>query len=133
MGEAELSQPPAQPSEKKGFLGRVQQGVEAAKHVQAERSEKKTAAAQAQADAMWAQRQALLDQGHELYEYRVVAIKSSLIGDKMDVGQVEATLNQWAAQGWHVRSITETEVAGHIGPGGTAGLVIVFERRLTQA
>ena len=85
--------------EKKGLLGRVQHGVDAVKQAQAERSEKKTAEVQAQAEAMRVLQQTPLDQGHELFEYRVVAIKSTLVGDKMDVGQVEATLNQWAAQG----------------------------------
>jgi hypothetical protein len=50
----------------------------------------------------------------------------------MSAGDVEGTLNTWAAQGWHMRSIVETSVSGRVGPGGTAGLIIVFERRLTQ-
>jgi hypothetical protein len=103
------------------------------KQAQAHRVEKKVEAHQAQVDALRAQRQALLDQGHALYEYRVVPIREALIGDKIDVSAVDRTLNEWAAQGWRVRSITEAQVAGRVGPGGVGGLIIVFERRLTQA
>jgi Domain of unknown function (DUF4177) len=63
----------------------------------------------------------------------VVQIRSALVGDKMNVGEVEGTLNEWAALGWHVKSIVETQVAGRVGPGGVGGLIIVFERRLSQA
>jgi Domain of unknown function (DUF4177) len=79
------------------------------------------------------QRQALLDQGFELYEYRVVPIRSTLVGDKMNAGDLEGTLHQWAAQGWRVKTIVETQVGGRVGPGGVGGLIVVFERRLTQA
>jgi hypothetical protein len=47
----------------------------------------------------------------------VVQIRSALVGDKMNVGEVEGTLNEWAALGWHVKSIVETQVAGRVGPG----------------
>ena len=60
------------------------------------------------------------------------SIRSTLVGDKMDAGDDEGTLNEWAAQGWHVKSIVEASVSGRVGPGGTAGLIVVFERRLTQ-
>ena len=138
MSDVDLPEAPDQGEpEKKGLLSR---GVGAVKQVsaqaQAQRAEKiKNLDDRLKADqeALKAQRQALLDRGYELYEYRVIPIKSTLIGDKMDVSQVEGTINQWAAQGWHVRSVVETQVAGRVGPGGVGGLIILFERRLTQA
>ncbi len=62
------------------------------------------------------------------FEYKAETIRSKLIGDKMDGSQVEQLLNQRAGDGWQLRSITETEVKGRVGPGGTMGLLLVFER-----
>lgn len=132
MGDIELPEPPEedQHQTRKGVLGRVQQGVGAVEHAQAQRSERKDNEAQSREEWLATQRQALLAQGHELYEYRVVPVRSKLIGDKVDVSDVERMLNEWAVQGWHVRSITETSVSGRLGPGGTMGLIVVFERRI---
>jgi hypothetical protein len=62
------------------------------------------------------------------YEYKAETIRSKLIGDKMDGSEVEKLLNARAREGWQLRSLTETEVKGRIGPGGTMGLLLVFER-----
>jgi Domain of unknown function (DUF4177) len=143
MSDVGLPQAPDQgePSEKKGLLSR---SVGAVKQAQAQAQAKKTekhaeavneldARFKAGDEALRVQRQALLDQGYELYEYRVVPVRSTLVGDKMNVGDLQGTLDQWSAQGWRVRSIVETQVSGRVGPGGVGGLIIVFERRLTQA
>jgi hypothetical protein len=66
----------------------------------------------------------------EVYEYKVESIRESLIGDKIKTTDLEALLNRYAQDFWHVKSITSATVTGRIGPGGTSGLVIVFERRV---
>jgi tryptophan 2,3-dioxygenase len=137
MGDAELPEAPDQQQpEKKGLLSRgmgaVKQAGEAVKQAQVQRTDKKAEAVHAQEEALRAQREALRAQGHELYEYGVVTLRATLVGDKMNVADLQKTLNQWSANGWRVRSIVETQVSGRVGPGGVEGLIIVFERRLTQ-
>ena len=63
------------------------------------------------------------------YEYKVETVRSSLVGDKMDAGGLEKLLNERAAEGWQVKSVTNTTVKGRVGPGGTDGLLVVFERQ----
>ena len=62
------------------------------------------------------------------YEYKVETIRSSMVGDKMDSESVEESLNDQAREGWQLKSLTATQVKGRIGPGGTEGLLAVFER-----
>ena len=62
------------------------------------------------------------------YEYKVVELREGLIGGKMSGGKLEKVLNEWAAQGWHLRAITTAEVKGRVGPGGTEGVLVTFER-----
>jgi uncharacterized protein DUF4177 len=62
------------------------------------------------------------------YEYKVETIRSSLVGDKIDSGGVENALNEHAREGWQLKSLTAAQVKGRIGPGGTEGLLAVFER-----
>jgi hypothetical protein len=62
------------------------------------------------------------------YEYKVETIRSSMVGDKIDSGSVEESLNDQAREGWQLKSLTATQVKGRIGPGGTEGLLAVFER-----
>ena len=62
------------------------------------------------------------------YEYKVETIRSSMVGDKMDSDSVEEELNDQAREGWQLKSLTATQVKGRIGPGGTEGLLAVFER-----
>ncbi len=62
------------------------------------------------------------------FVYKAETIRSKLIGDKMDGTQVEQLLNARAVEGWQLKSVTETEVKGRVGPGGTMGLLLVFER-----
>ena len=138
MSDDDLPEAPGEDDpEKKGLLSR---GAGAVKQAQAHRAEKQAQKVKelddrfkADEEALRAHRQALLDRGYELFEYPVVPVRSTLVGDKMNVGEVQGTLDQWSAQGWRVRSIVETQVAGRVGPGGVGGLIIVFERRLSQA
>jgi uncharacterized protein DUF4177 len=67
------------------------------------------------------------------YEYKVETIRSSVVGDKMDSGAVEKSLNDRARGGWQLKSLTATQVKGRIGPGGTEGLLAVFERPIGAA
>jgi hypothetical protein len=62
------------------------------------------------------------------YEYKVVELREGLIGGKMSGDKLEKVLNEWAAQGWHLRTITTAEVKGRVGPGGTEGVLVTFER-----
>ena len=62
------------------------------------------------------------------FEYRCVIARSSLIGDKMNEDKLEAQINEIAAHGWQLKAMTETEVKGRVGPGGTKGLLLTFER-----
>ncbi|GAA5122663.1 DUF4177 domain-containing protein [Pseudonocardia adelaidensis] len=62
------------------------------------------------------------------YEYRVLALRESLIGGKLSADKLERLLNDEAEQGWQLKSITSTEVKGRIGPGGVEGLLVTLER-----
>jgi len=48
----------------------------------------------------------------------------------MSGGKLEKLLNEHASQGWRLRAITSADVKGRIGPGGTEGLLVTFERRI---
>ena len=62
------------------------------------------------------------------FEYKAETVRSSMVGDKMDSGGIEELLNEQAREGWQLKSLTATQVKGRIGPGGTEGLLAVFER-----
>lgn len=64
-----------------------------------------------------------------MYEYKVVQVREGLIGGKMSADKVENVLNDYAAKGWQVKAITAVEVKGRIGPGGTEGVLVTFERQ----
>ncbi|HEU5454653.1 MAG TPA: DUF4177 domain-containing protein [Nocardioides sp.] len=64
------------------------------------------------------------------YEYKVVQIREGLIGGKMSADKLEKILNESAAQGWRVKAITTAEVKGRVGPGGTEGVLVTFERQV---
>jgi Domain of unknown function (DUF4177) len=66
----------------------------------------------------------------ERYEYRVVEVRESRIGGKMSGGKLEKLLNEHASQGWQLKAITSADVKGRVGPGGTEGLLVTFERRI---
>jgi Domain of unknown function (DUF4177) len=62
------------------------------------------------------------------FEYRCVIARSTLVGDRMNEDRLEAQINEIARQGWQLKAMTETEVKGRVGPGGTKGLMLTFER-----
>lgn len=64
------------------------------------------------------------------YEYKVVQIREGLIGGKMSADKLEKTLNEWASKGWRAKAITTAEVKGRVGPGGTEGVLVTFERQI---
>ena len=64
-----------------------------------------------------------------MYEYKVIQIREGLIGGKMSADKLEQVLNEWGSQGWRLRDVTAAEVKGRIGPGGTEGVLITFERQ----
>jgi hypothetical protein len=57
----------------------------------------------------------------EHYEYKVVEVRESLVGDKVSGGKLEKLLNDHASQGWQLRAITSAQVKGRVGPGGDRG------------
>ena len=63
-----------------------------------------------------------------MYEYKVVQVREGLIGGKMSADKLEKVLNEWGEKGWRVKSVTAVEVKGRIGPGGTEGVLVTFER-----
>jgi hypothetical protein len=66
----------------------------------------------------------------ERYEYKVVEVRESLVGGKMSGGKLEKLLNESASQSWQLKAITSADVKGRVGPGGTEGLLVTFERRI---
>jgi predicted rRNA methylase YqxC with S4 and FtsJ domains len=64
-----------------------------------------------------------------MYEYKVVQVREGLIGGKMSADKIEKVLNEWAEKGWQVKSVTAAEVKGRVGPGGTEGVLVTFERQ----
>ena len=66
----------------------------------------------------------------ERYEYKVVEVREKMIGGKMSGDKLEKLLNEHASQGWQLEAITGADVKGRIGPGGTEGLFVTFERRI---
>jgi hypothetical protein len=66
----------------------------------------------------------------ERYEYKVLEVRESLVGDKLSGGKLEKLLNDHASQGWRLKAITSAQVKGRVGPGGTEGLLVTFERRI---
>lgn len=65
-----------------------------------------------------------------MYEYRVVQLREKLIGGKMSADKLEKVLNEHASQGWQLKAITAADVKGRVGPGGTEGLLVTFERQV---
>lgn len=61
-------------------------------------------------------------------EYKVVEVREGLVGDKINAKKLEKILNDHAKDGWKYKSMTSASVKGRIGPGGTDGLIIVFEK-----
>jgi hypothetical protein len=64
-----------------------------------------------------------------MYEYKVVQVREGLVGGKMSADKLEGVLNDHALEGWRVRAVTAAEVKGRVGPGGTEGVLVTFERQ----
>jgi hypothetical protein len=64
-----------------------------------------------------------------MFEYKVETVRETLVGDKMDSEGVQDVLNERSKEGWRLHSLVETKVKGRIGPGGSDGLLLVFERQ----
>lgn len=107
-----------------GAIAQVQSHARAA--VEAQRAQAAEAAQQQAAYRQW-----LIAQGR-LMEYKVETVRETLVGDKINHTELERLLNAYASMGWAVKSITRADVAGRAGPGGVSGLLVVFERPVTQ-
>lgn len=66
--------------------------------------------------------------GMARYEYRVVQVREGLVGGKLSAGKLERLLNEHAGEGWQLKAITAADVKGRLGPGGSEGLLVTFER-----
>jgi hypothetical protein len=64
----------------------------------------------------------------EKYTYKVIELREKLLGGKMSGDKLERILNDHAAQGWRLKTITSADVRGRVGPGGVEGLLVTFER-----
>jgi hypothetical protein len=64
----------------------------------------------------------------ERFEYKVLELREKMIGGKMSGDKLERLLNEHAAEGWRLKTITSADVKGRMGPGGVEGLLITFER-----
>jgi len=64
----------------------------------------------------------------ERYESKVLELREKMIGGKMSGDRLERVLNEHAAQGWRLKTITSADVKGRVGPGGVEGLLVTFER-----
>jgi hypothetical protein len=62
------------------------------------------------------------------YAYKVVELREKMMGGKMSGERLESVLNEHAAQGWQLRTITTADIKGRVGPGGVEGLLVTFER-----
>ncbi len=62
------------------------------------------------------------------FQYRVVQLREGMIGGKVSDSKLEKVLNDNAAEGWQLKTITATDVKGRIGPGSVEGLLVTFER-----
>jgi hypothetical protein len=63
------------------------------------------------------------------YEYKVVELRSKMFGGAISGDKLEKLLNDFGSQGWQLKSVAAVDVKGRIGPGGTDGLVVTFERQ----
>ncbi len=61
-------------------------------------------------------------------EYKVETVRETLVGDKVDTDGVQKVLDERAGEGWRLHSVVDTKVKGRVGPGGTEGLMLIFER-----
>ncbi len=64
------------------------------------------------------------------YEYKVVELREKMLGGKLSGDRLQKVLNENAAQGWQLRTITAADVKGRVGPGGVEGLLVTFERQV---
>jgi hypothetical protein len=63
-----------------------------------------------------------------MFEYKVETVRETLVGDKVDSEGVQDILSERAKEGWRLHSVVDTKVKGRIGPGGSEGLLLIFER-----
>lgn len=126
--------------EPKGLLKRATSAVKAdlqrgkatpEEDAERQRQVEAQAAQQAAAEAAAKQRRSEWITAGKMFEYKVEQIRTSLLGDKVKTDELEQLLNRYAQDGWQLKSVTAAEVGGRIGPGGTSGLVVVFERQIT--
>ena len=62
------------------------------------------------------------------FEYLVEEIREAIMGGKMSGDRVQKVLNDKAEDGWQLKTLTAVEVKGRVGPGGTEGVLAIFER-----
>lgn len=74
----------------------------------------------------------MLDGMTPRFEYKVVQLREGMMGGKISDGKLEKVLNENAADGWQLKTITAADVKGRVGPGGVEGLLVTFERPTTR-
>jgi len=63
------------------------------------------------------------------YEYKVVEMRSKMFGGAISGDKLQTLLNEHGSQGWQLKSVSAVDVKGRIGPGGSDGLLVTFERQ----
>jgi hypothetical protein len=63
-------------------------------------------------------------------EYRVDTLRETMFSDKIKHDALGNLLNQRAREGWQLKQVVPANVGGRVGPGGTSGLLVIFERKL---
>ena len=63
------------------------------------------------------------------YEYKVVEMRSKMFGGAISGDKLQNLLNEHGSQGWQLKSVSAVDVKGRIGPGGSDGLLVTFERQ----
>ena len=63
------------------------------------------------------------------YEYKVVEMRSKMFGGAISGDKLQQLLNEHGSQGWQLKSVSAVDVKGRIGPGGSDGLLVTFERQ----
>jgi hypothetical protein len=63
------------------------------------------------------------------YEYMVIEMRSKMFGGAISGEKLQKMLNDHGALGWQLKSVSAVDVKGKIGPGGTDGLLVTFERQ----
>ena len=67
-----------------------------------------------------------------MFEYFVMEMRESMIGDKHSGQKLQEALNHWGRQGWQLKAITTADVKGRLGAARAGGYWSPSSGRLQQ-